>query len=122
MSGWYYIKLNSRDNALLTYFYGYFYVNNSIITQLYESINGTVDFSTNILGPSSTYTSGGYTLQTANNVFDINTLTFSDMYDSMGDNIGGTIITSNNLQSILGSQSNKYLIYGEVSVGLQGGG
>ena len=52
MSTWYRIVMNEDDDYENLIFTGYFKVINEIIVEFYEQINGEMDFSNNILGPS----------------------------------------------------------------------
>ena len=94
MTSWYSIVFVQNGTS---FFNGYFSVNNSnnLITSFFETINGSTDFNTNILGGLIPYPS-------ADNVFTKNTKSFS---------YGGVNIRSITIQNFFGLSSPYFNIY-----------
>ena len=92
---WYSIKISRQTNACII-FKGYFSVDNSsnLVTAFYETIDGSTDFSDNILGPSN------MPVSYADNLF------LNGCFSS-----NGTNFTSYHLQTLLSSPSPYYNIF-----------
>ena len=92
---WYSIKISRQTNTCII-FKGYFTVDNSsnLVTAFYETIDGSTDFSDNILGPSN------MPVSYADNLF------INGVFSS-----NGTNFTSYHLQTLLSSPSPYYNIF-----------